>query len=93
MILKQFKREEEDLKGLEIIIEDGFLKDCLVYHEAVKQFHKESYIRLLESVLKELPEEKSLPYDYYEQEESFNDCLSQTKSIILKAINEIKNNQ
>ena len=29
---------EKELKGLEIIIPDGSLKDCLVYHEAVVDF-------------------------------------------------------
>ena len=31
----------EELKGLEMIIEDGSLKGCLVYHESVKSFIKQ----------------------------------------------------
>ena len=32
------EKVEEGLKGLEIIIEDGSLKECKVYHEATKDF-------------------------------------------------------
>jgi hypothetical protein len=32
---------EEELKKLEIIIEDGVLEGCLVYHESVKNFISE----------------------------------------------------
>jgi len=35
------KTIDEEIRGLEIIIEDGSLKDCKVYHEAIVSYIKE----------------------------------------------------
>ena len=42
----KYKTILEALKGLEMIVEDGNLKDCLVYHEAVKSFIVETLDKL-----------------------------------------------
>lgn len=47
---------EKDLEGLEIIIQDGFLKDCLVYHQAAKTLVIDSLKEILEGLKIEVPE-------------------------------------
>lgn len=73
------------------------------YKKEVEEF-KASYIRLLESVLEELPDKvktndkkdnkyfKKYGFDENDFATGHNQCALKTKSIILKAINEIKNN-
>lgn len=41
----------EELKDFEMILEDGTLKDCLVYHEAIKQFVIELLAKNTEEII------------------------------------------
>ena len=53
---KELKNWEEELKELELKIPDGKLKDCLVYHEATKEFISTLRNQTREEAIREVEE-------------------------------------
>lgn len=54
MLKKLLQKQESELSELEMIIQDGELKDCVCYHEATKDLIRTQKLELLEAVIEEV---------------------------------------
>ena len=80
--LEKATRWEEELKKLEINIEDGFFKGCMFYHPAVKEFIEDLLSKQREEFIAMLPEEKKIEKVSPELDIAYNDCLKDIKDKI-----------